>query len=109
MPRSDYDAPAGIPREMLQDTLIDVMAENDRLRARIETLESQLAAERDALLSSASDVVGMDARIKELEAALMDVKHLTDPIIERARRALEKRQAETEAPTIRRGPGYDEP
>jgi hypothetical protein len=31
------------------------------------------------------------ARIAELETELMDIKHLTDPIIERARRALEKK------------------
>jgi hypothetical protein len=39
---------------------------------RVAELEAQLAAERDALLSSASDVVGMDVRIKELEAALKE-------------------------------------
>ena len=40
---------------------------------RVTELESQLAAERDALLSSASDVVGMDVRIKELEAAYAEI------------------------------------
>jgi cell division protein FtsB len=37
------------------------------------------------------EIVALRARIAELEAALMDIKHLTDPIIERARRALEKK------------------
>jgi len=38
-----------------------------------QELKAQLAAERDALLSSASDVVGMDVRIKELEAAYAEI------------------------------------
>ena len=77
------------------------------LRARIEEMESQLAAERDALLTSASEVVGMDVRIKELETALKfyankghwmtdglgsePVSHIDLDGGEIARRALEKK------------------
>jgi len=39
MPRSEMPE---IPREILQDTLIDVMRENDRLRARIAELEAAI-------------------------------------------------------------------
>jgi len=75
--------------------------------ARIAELESQLAAERDALLTSASEVVGMDVRIKELETALKfyankghwmtdglgsePVSHIDLDGGEIARRALEKK------------------
>ena len=39
----------GIPREMLQDTLIDVMCENDRLRAENSELKRQLQEAKEFL------------------------------------------------------------
>ena len=93
MPRSDYDEhPTGYDIGTGMWTITS--AKYDALRARlaeyearyqadlvqflaydkrVTELESQLAAERDALLSSASDVQGMDVRIKELEAAYAEI------------------------------------
>ena len=77
-PRSDYEHSVRLV-EMGEITpepqlYIDVsVIEYETMKKRIADLEAQLAAERNALLFSASDVVGMDVRIKELEAAYAEI------------------------------------
>jgi hypothetical protein len=65
------------------DALVERLEElNNQKAARIVELEVREEAEAKKIREQLQ-------RIEELEQALMDVKHLTDPIIERARCALE--------------------
>jgi len=60
-----------------------------KLEARIAELESQLAQANEMFSQLEMNNVDVRMYATKLEQALMDMKHLTDPIIERARRALE--------------------
>lgn len=71
MPRSEMPE---IPREILQDTLIEEMEENDRLRARIAALSAAAITSANMLKAENAE---LKRRLQALELFLAAI-HMTD-------------------------------